>query len=173
MTLAGLTAESSSAFFCFSDWFLFFTFSVSFFSYFLMFRPQNQTAHSLNSTLLERMLSYLRKRLKKVSSSCSLCPLFSLPSVCDPRLCSLSYSFSILPHCFSHWKSVMCFCLLPPAPCLSHTCTRVYHSWAPLLFNFYFSRHNSWMPPQNTLYAQKYVDTLLSGLAEPIKGIVC
>lgn len=40
-------------------------------------------------------------------------PSFSLPSMCDPHLCSLVYSFSLLPHCFSHWKSVMCFCLLP------------------------------------------------------------
>lgn len=40
-------------------------------------------------------------------------PSFSLLSMCDPHLCSLVYSFSLLPHCFSHWKSVMCFCLLP------------------------------------------------------------
>lgn len=109
MTLTGLTAESSSAFFCFSDWFLF---CLLLLPHCLIFRPQNRTAHSLNSTLLERMLSYLRKRHKKVSSYCILCPHFSLPSMCHFPFCSLIYSFSPLPH-FSHWKSVMCFCLLP------------------------------------------------------------
>jgi len=127
----------------------------------LIFRPQNRTAHSLNSTLLERTLLYLRKRPKKVSSYCILCPLFSLLS---PSTLFLSLKISHV------------FLSPPPAPCLSSSPSPIHAgeciipellSCSILISVDIITECPNKM---HSLYTQTYLD--LSGLARPVKGTV-
>lgn len=136
-----------------------------------MFHPQNQTAHSLNSTLLERMLSYLRKQHKKVSSSCILCPL-SLSFLCVILIFALSSIHSLSFHTVSLIENQSCVSV--SSPCSMSLHLPYMHKNLPFLSSFLvqFLFQFTLFLNAPTKYTICTKISLLTGLSMPIKVIV-